>query len=168
MFKKVIFQGLNYKDLDRLDSHDLKRDEMRSFYQTFDFLELVKKWPEIVGPKLSPVTSPLKIKFDSLFILTKHSSYSHHLFSLSEEIKQEIFKVLPELKNVIRKLEFRTQENFFKEPQKMDEVVSQFSSKLHPQSPAYKLKRLEAERLFQDVADEELKKTLISIYVQSK
>lgn len=168
MFKKLNFQGLNYKDLDRFDSHDLKRDEMQSFYQTFDFIELVKRWPEIVGPKLSPVTSPLRLKFDSLFIVTKHSGFSHHLLELSEEIKQEIFKVFPELRKVIRKLEFRTQESFFQEVRKETIQGPVHSSQLHPQSPIYKLRKLEAERLFHDISDEELKKTMISIYIQSK
>ncbi len=103
MFKKINFRGLNYKDLDRFGSHDLKRDEMHSFYQTFDFLELIKKWPEIVGPKMSPVTSPLKIKYDTLFIVTKHATFSHELSYLAEEIKHEIFKVFPELKMIIKK-----------------------------------------------------------------
>ena len=46
MFKKIDFKGLNYRDLDRFDSHDLKRNEMHSFYQTFDFLELGQEHSE--------------------------------------------------------------------------------------------------------------------------
>ena len=83
MFKKLNFKGLNYKDLERLDSHDLKRENLHSFYQTFDFLELVKKWPDIIGPALSNVTSPLKIKGDSLIIMSKHASYSQNISFLS-------------------------------------------------------------------------------------
>lgn len=168
MFKKVNFQRLNYKDLDRYDSHDQKRDTMRSFYETFDFLELVKRWPEIVGPKLAPVTSPLKIKFDSLFIVTKHSGFSHHLFELSEEIKQEIFKVFPELRKVITKLEFRTQEAFFQVSRQETGKGPVATNRLHPQSPAYKMRKIEAERLFNDINDEDLRKTMISIYIQSR
>jgi hypothetical protein len=168
MFKKINFRSLNYNDLDRLGSHDLKRDEMHSFYQTFDFLELIKKWPKIVGPKMSPVTSPLKIKFDSLFIITKHSIFSQELSFLSEEIKQEIFKVFPQLKRVIKKLVFQTQESFFQAQKEQGNHVVPPTNRLHPQSPAYKLKKQEAERLFHDVIDEELKKMLISLYFQSK
>ncbi len=62
MFKKIDFKKLNFNDLDRIDAHDIKQDEMRSFYLTFDFLDLIKKWPEIVGHKLAQVTSPLRLK----------------------------------------------------------------------------------------------------------
>ena len=149
MFKKIDFKGLNYRDLDRFDSHDLKRDEMHSFYQTFDFLELIKKWPEIVGLKMCQVTSPLKVKQDSLFIMTKHSIYSQELSFLSEEIKGEIFKVFPKLRPVIKKLVFQTQENFF--TPKSEVLVlkeAELKQKLHPQSPRYKILKVEAERLF--------------------
>jgi len=115
MFKKIDFKTLNYKDLDRYNSHDIKRDEIKAFYQTFDFLELIRKWPEIVGDKMSVVTSPLRINQRSLIIVTSHSVYSQELSFLSETIKESIFKVLPELKGVIQKLNFQTQESFFKE-----------------------------------------------------
>lgn len=172
MFKKIDFKGLNYRELDRYGEHDLKRDEMHSFYQTFDFLDLIKKWPEIVGPKMTLVTSPLKLKQDSLFIITKHSIYSQELSFLSEEIKAEIFKVFPKLKPIIKKLVFQTQENFFEPKETKVNVLEKTGQafqtpKLHPQSPKYKLLKLEAERLFADVPDPELKSVLISIFIQS-
>lgn len=168
MFKKINFEGLNYKDLDRYGSHDLKRDEMQSFYQTFDFLELIKKWPQIVGPKMCQVTSPLKIKQDSLFVITKHASFSHELSYLSEEIKAEIFKVFPKLKPVIKKISFQTQEGFFQERKSGPVATEKASPKLHPQSPQFKILKMEAERLFSDVPDEEMKSLMISIYIQSR
>ena len=168
-FKKIDFKGLNYRDLDRFGSHDLKRENLHSFYQTFDFLQLIKKWPDIVGPKLSGVTSPLKIKSDSLFIMAKHASYSHQLSFLSEEIKSEIFKVLPELKNIIKKLVFQTQENYFKQQDSVQEAQrNPPAPKLHPQSPQYKILKMEAERLFSGVEDQELKEILTSIFIQSR
>lgn len=168
MFKKIDFKGLNYKELERFDSHDLKRENLHSFYQTFDFLQLIKKWPEIVGPKLSPVTSPLKIQHGSLFVMAKHASYSHQLSFLSEEIKTEIFKVFPQLKAVIKKLVFQTQENYFNNVQVQEAKKAQPAPKLHPQSPQYKILKMEAERLFADVPDQELKEILTSIYIQSR
>lgn len=168
-FKKIDFKGLNYKELDRLGSHDLKRENLHSFYQTFDFLQLINKWPEIVGPKLSGVTSPLKIKSDSLFIMAKHASYSHQLSFLSEEIKSEIFKVFPELKPVIKKLVFQTQENYFGQQSPTPEAQKvPAAPKLHPQSPQYKILKMEADRLFAGVEDPELKELLTSIYIQSR
>lgn len=167
MFKKINFKGLNYKELDRYDSHDLKRENLHAFYQTFDFLELVKKWPEIIGPALSQVTSPLKIIGDSLIIVSKHASYSQNISFLSEELKKKIFDLFPELKPVIKKLNFQTQEAFFN--QKMEVVEKKVAApKLHPQDPKFKLLKAEAERLFADVADPELKELLTSIFIQSR
>lgn len=167
MFKKLGYKRLNYGDLDRIDSHDIKRDEMHAFFITFDFLDLIKKWPEIVGEKLAAVTSPLKIKQDSLFVITKHASYSQELSFSSEMIKKEVFKQFPNLKPIVKKLAFQTQENFFEQKLIKEKELS-LIPKLHPQSPKYKLLKQEAERLFNDVEDTELKESLISIFIQSK
>lgn len=167
MFKKLNFKGLNYKDLERYDSHDLKRENLQSFYQTFDFLELVKKWPEIIGEKLSTVTSPLKIKGDSLIILAKHSGYSNAILDLSEDIKLKIFTLFPALKPIIKKLNFQTQESFFNHVQ-AQEAKKVVIPKMHPQDPRFKLVKMEAERLFADVQDEDLRLMMISIYIQTK
>lgn len=168
MFKKIDFKGLNYRDLDRFSSHDQRRDEMKSFYQTFDFLELIKKWPAIVGEKMCQVTSPLKIQQDSLVIVTKHSVYSQELSFLSETIKLEIFKVLPELKPIIKRLNFQTQEGFFQQKEIQAQKIAQSApAKLHPQSPKYKLLKIEAERLFGGIEDPELRQSMVSIFMQS-
>lgn len=168
MFKKIDFKNLNYKDLDRYNSHDIKRDEIKAFYQTFDFLELIRKWPEIVGAKMAVVTSPLRINQRSLIIVTSHSVYSQELSFLSETIKESIFKVLPELKGIIQKLNFQTQESFFKEKElKEAEAAKKAPAKLHPQSPKYKILKLEAERLFGQIEEEELRESMISIFIQS-
>lgn len=167
MFKKINFKGLNYKELDQFDPHDLKRENMHSFYLTFDFLELIKRWPEIIGDKLSGVTSPLKIKGDSLIIISKHSSYSQNISFLSEEIKIKIFHLFPELRPVIKRINFLTQENFFNDKSLVNESKPT-SHKPHPQDPKFKILKIEAERLFFDVEDKELKEMLISIFIQSR
>ena len=169
MFKKIDFKGLNYKELERYDSHDLKRENLHSFYQTFDFLTLVKKWPDIIGPKLALVTSPLKIKGDSLIMMSKHATYSQNISFLSEEIKQKIFVLFPELKPVIKKLNVQTQESYFNQKEVLEEKKAATAPpKFHPQDPKFKLLKLEADRLFADVEDPELKNILISIFIQSK
>lgn len=169
MFKKIEFKGLNYKDLERLDSHDLKRDKLQSFYQTFDFLDLIKKWPEIIGPVLSKVTSPLKISGDTLIIISKHSSYSQNISFLSEEIKVKIFSSFPALRSKIKRISFLTQESYFREaPPEIGAPKASAPKKLHPQDPRYKILKLEAQRLFEDVEDEELKNLLTSIYMQTR
>lgn len=167
MFKKISFLGQNYKDLDRFEPNDLKRENLHTFYQTFDFLELIKKWPEIIGTNLAQVTSPLKIKGDSLIIISKHSSYSQNISFLSEEIKQKIFALFPALKPIIKKLNFQTQESFFKSPE-IEETKQKNIHKFHPQDPKFKLLKQEAERLFCDIEDQELKSILVSLFIQSK
>jgi hypothetical protein len=168
MFKKIDFKSLNYKELERYDSHDLKRANLKSFYLTFDFLDLVSKWPDIIGSALANVTSPLKIKGDSLIIISKHASYSQNISFLSEEIKQKIFILFPQLKPVIKKLNFQTQENYFREAKDEDQLTKQPIVKFHPQDPKFKLIKMEAERIFSDVIDPELKQILISIFIQSR
>ena len=164
MFKKIEFRGQNYGDLDKLDKHDLKREKLHSFYQTFDFLDLVKIWPEIVGVNLSKVTSPLKIKGDSLIIVSKHASYSQNLSFLSEEIKGKIFTHFPQLRSIVRKIHFQTGEDLFQTPNKL--LSDKEVLKIHPQDPRYKIKKNEADKLFEGVEDQELKKILTSIYLQ--
>ena len=151
MFKKIDYKRLNFGDLERIDSNDIKRDQMHAFFLTFDFLELIKKWPEIVGVKLAAVTSPLKIKQDSLFVITKHSSYSEELNWSSEMIKKEVFKHFPNLKPIVKKLAFQTQESFFEQKKAEEAKIAALAPKLHPQSPKYKLLKAEAERLFADM-----------------
>lgn len=167
MFKKIDFKSLNYKDLDRLTPYDQKRDGLHSFYQTFDFIELVKEWPEIIGDKLSKVTSPLKIMGDSLIIISKHSSYSQNISFLSEEIKEKIFLKFPALKPIIKKLNFQTKESFFRE-QEIIQESKPLPPKFHPQDPRFKLLKIEAEKLFGDIEDPELKELMTSIFLQSR
>ena len=169
MFKKIVFKGLNYSDLEQIPEHDIKRDELKSFYMTFDFLELIKKWPEIAGEKLAKVTSPLKIKGDCLFIITIHSSYSQELSFLSETIKKEIFKAFPELKTILSKLAFQTQENYFRSRPNEEKILEENRPQpLHPQNPKYRILKTEAERLFSDIKDDDFRQKLISIFIQSK
>jgi len=168
MFKKLKFGTQNYKDLDRYTPHDLKRDELKSFYQTFDFLTLIEKWPLIVGDKLAKVTSPLKIGNTTLIIITAHPSYSDHLTYLTEEIKNQVFHTFPNLKNIIQRITYQTQESFFKERKIEEEQIELVKQQLHPQSPAYKVLKIEAEKFFGTIEDPKVKETLISIYVQSK
>jgi hypothetical protein len=167
MFKKIKFKSLNYDELNQLDSHTLKKDELKLFYQTFDFLNLIEKWPSIVGPKLALVTCPLKIKFDSLFIITKHSIFSQELSFLSEEIKKEIFKIFPHLNKVITKLVFQTQESFFQQKEESLLSKKELVNKLHPQSPLYRIRKNQAEKIFNEIDDNEIKKLLTSIFIQS-
>ncbi len=170
MFKKIEFKGLNYDELDRFDAHDLKREKLHTFYQTFDFINLIKSWPELIGPGLAAVTCPLKMKGDTLIILSKHASYSQNISFLSEELKRKIFVLFPELRPVLKRLNFQTQESFFRPAVGTSEgpPTKSTAPRFHPQDPRYKILKSEADRLFAEVADAELKAILTSIYIQSK
>lgn len=165
-FKKIDFKSLNYEELNRYEPNDIRHEKNKNFYQTFDFIELVKVWPKIIGESLSSVTCPLKIKGDGLIILSKHSSYSQNIAFLSEEIKQRIFDHFPNLKSVIKKLHFQTGDSLFKNLEQADNTMKK-PSIFHPQDPKYKIKKNKAEEIFSALEDEEFKKLLISIYLQS-
>jgi len=167
MFKKINFNKLNYKELNEISHHSLKKDVLTTFYQTFDFLNLINKWPDIVGLPLSKVTTPLKIKFDALIILTQHSAYSQELSFLQEELKLHVFKEFPELKKVIKKILFQTDEIFFRNKDRIEQKISPQKSTLHPMSPEFRIKKALGEKLFAHICDEELKRVLISIFIQS-
>ncbi len=170
MLKKLSLSGFNYKDLDRISSSDYKRKEdVYSFYQTFDFLGLLKKWPDIVGPQLAKVTSPIKIKFGDLVVVTIHPSYSHELSYHADPIKTAIFKEFPELRNVIKNISFMAMPHFFQQKnmiEKNEEIKIQQNT-LHPQSPQYRMLYAKAQKTFEHIEDEELKKTLTNIYIQT-
>lgn len=170
MLKKLTFNGFNYNDLERISSTDQKRKEdVLSFYQTFDFLGLVKKWPDIVGSQLAKVTSPLRIKFSSLVVVTIHPSYSHELSYMVDPIKEGIFKEFPQLRTVIQGISFQAMPQFFQQKniiQQNEEMKIQQNT-LHPRSPQYQLLYSRAVKLFEHVEDPELKETLVNIYIQS-
>ena len=168
MFKKLHFKGLNYSDLDRYEKHDIKRDEMHSFYQTFDFLDLIKSWPEIVGEKYAKITAPLKIKNGCLFIVVIHPNVSHEMTYFSEILKSKIAKSFPKLKSILQSISYITQEGFFNQHRPSMGKETTLAKKIHPQSPQYKILKLEAEKLFEEIPDQELKEIMISIYIQSK
>lgn len=170
MLKKLSLNGFNYNDLDRISSTDYKRKEdALSFYQTFDFLSLLNKWPEIIGPQLAKVTSPLRIKHGALVIITIHPTYSHELSYMSDAIKNAIFKEFPQLRSIIQQISFQAMPQFFAQKniiQQNEEFKIQQNT-LHPRSPQYQLLHAKASKMFEHIEDNELKEQLISIYIQS-
>jgi len=166
MFKKVKFDQLDYKDLDSLPDTQLRKENLKEFYKTFDFLNLIKKWPEIVGPKLQNVTIPMKLSQGRLTVVTKHGAYSQELSYVSEILKKEIFKFFPELKPHLSQITYVTNEQLFKLSHEQHIAQKNLSEQLHPQSPQYKLLRSKAEKIFSQ-EEPEIREKLISIYIQS-
>lgn len=137
------------------------------YQDSFDFLQLISNWQQIVGPTLAANTYPLKITNGSLTILTKHSIYSQELSFLAEDIKKQIIKLYPTLKTFIKTLRFQTSSSFFEKKLLQEEAVPKTINKSkHNFDPHYREKLFEAKEEFSDIEDEELKEILVSLYLQ--
>lgn len=168
MFKKL---GSFFTDSSTPQKSQGKKSKYKGYHQGFDFLNLIKNWEKIVGAKFSKTTIPLSNQYGNLVILTNHPAISQNLSFLEEDIKKNIFKEFPTLVGKINRIYFQTNSAFFEK--KMEEALKRGHGtdkngpSLHPYSPKYlKLKR-EADQIFQDIDDEELKNLLISIYIQN-
>jgi hypothetical protein len=149
--------------------------------ESFNFLALIHRWPDIVGPKLSQVTIPLKNQNNTLTILTEHPAYSQSLSFLEETLKKKIYQVFPELKDKIRRFYFNVSSEHFNDQRanliKRSQSWAQTSSmkttqnhpkkhKIHPHNPEFRKLKIEADQYFNDMNDEEMKEALVSLYIQ--
>ena len=145
--------------------------------ELFDFLSLIEKWEEIVGPKLSKVTVPLKNQKKTLTILTNHSAYSQSLSFMEDKLRSKILKVFPELKGKITKFNFivstqhfdKQREDLLKRAKvnKVEVKEKKQNSDFHPQSPQYKKLLSRAQEEFMDMEDGPIKDSLISLFIQN-
>ncbi len=145
--------------------------------ELFNFLDLIARWEEIVGPKLSKVTVPLKNQGKTLTILTNHSAYSQSLSMLEETLKAKIIKTFPELRGKVQFFKFQVSSQHFDEQRKdllkranigNQEVLKEKKQHLlHPQSPRYKALRQEALKEFEGM-EGDLLEQMISLYIQNK
>jgi hypothetical protein len=156
-----IFQGDNYRNRNRTkkSNHD----------QVFDFLSLIKAWPEIIGERFSKFTTPLKNHRKSLTILTNHPTIAGQLKYMESQIIQNITKKFPALRGQIKAINFQTNSQFFDEKKEiLDQKVNKKNKAIHKFSPEYQRELKIAQEIFSDVVDEENKSLLISIEIQSK
>ena len=144
----------------------------KSTNESFDFLKLIDRWPEIVGNKLSLHTIPLKNQYKTLTVLSNHSAFSEQLKFMEEPIKEKIFAAFPSLKGSIHRIIFQTNPSFF---QKKKSIINDKKKELqitkqtiHPESPYFKKYRSEALEYFKKIDDNELKEELVSLYIQMK
>jgi len=135
----------------------------------FDFIKLIQKWPEIIGEKFSKHSIPLKNQNKTLVILSNHSAFASEMKFLEQALKKKIFTFFPSLEKEIEKVQFVVDSTFFDEkiallnPKESSQVIT----KLHPFSPEYKKKLAQADSMFEDVNDDELKNIFKSLYLQS-
>lgn len=139
----------------------------------FDFLELLRLWPEIIGEKIAKVTEPVKINSKKLIIITAHSAFSQQLALMQSQILEKIKKIYPCAESQIKSLSFVTKDTHF--ANRAEDSLSKKSTdsykkenKLNQFSPAYRKYLSEANELFKDINDENIKNSLIKIYITSK
>lgn len=155
--------------------------------EAFDFLKLVHNWSDIVGPRLSKHTIPLKNQGRNLTLLTDHSAISQQVDFISSLIINKIEEEFPQLKGKIQKLNFIVDSTHFQK--KMEQVSNQKSilakqgklkkselqnvpkdwkerTGLHPYSPEFQKLKKQADSFFENVEDKQVKDLLTSLYIQ--
>lgn len=172
MMKKLanFLEGSGYK-VDSYQKNEFPNKSQAS--SAFDFLDLIAQWPLIVGQQMANHSIPLKLINKNLTLLTDHPTYSQSLKLLETMLIEKIEKTFPVLKSKIHKIHFQVNSAFFKEtvqsykthiPLRKEET----QPKLHPQSPEYKKLVKDAESFLGTIEDQDLKKTLTSIFIQCK
>jgi hypothetical protein len=165
MFKKL---GSFFNDHNSSKNSKIKRQGLRGHNQIFDFLDLVRGWEKIVGPKLSKTTIPLKNQYGNLTVLTNEPAISHTLSFLEEDIKKNIFKEFPPLKGKVNRIFYQANSAFFEK--KLEEVLKREKIGkpfFHPYDPKHIKLKQEAENTFKDIKDGEVRNLLISLFIQN-
>jgi len=179
-----LHSSFNSKSRHRYNSKHTESNEL------FNFLDLISRWHEVVGERLSKVTVPLKLHKSTLSLLTNHSAYSQQLSLLEDTLKQKIYMIFPSLKGHLKKLRFVVSTQHFEEQKEellnrcnsklSHKNIQKSSSRLHKKSPHYIKLKQEAEKEFKSVlnsaeshqSDQEfekvLEKKLVSLYIQSR
>ncbi len=139
--------------------------------ESFDFLALIRAWKDIAG-KLSEHTIPLKNQNGILIILSNHSAFANALSYMELELKKKIFEKFPTLEKSIRSIKFIVDSTHFDQQYKqfitpIETLEKKKAQVMHPFSPKFKELKKEAEELFSDLEDAEIKEKMISIYIQS-
>jgi phage-related tail protein len=150
---------------------EYKNSKASKVKDSFDFLALIRAWPEIAGAKLSEHTIPLKNQNGTLLILSNHSAFANELSFMELPLKKKIFNKFPALSNSINSLKFIVDTTHFEEQFRHFSVPTKASKEdnsLHPQSPEYKKLKKEALVTFENIIDEEIKEKMISLYIQAK
>ena len=171
---KSIKDLLHFDNIDQIVKTNQKFSSKKVTTGAFDFLHLVKLWPDIVGEVLAKHTIPIKNSSGTLTVLSNHSAFSHQMSFMQETLIKKIIKVFPQLNGKIKKINFQVNSAFFIEKKKFIEKKNQVREKtktqyqFHPQSPVHKKLKKEALLEFSQITDLELKEVLISLYIQDK
>jgi hypothetical protein len=139
---------------------------------SFDFISLIKAWKEIAGDKLSQHTIPLKNQNGTLMVLSNHSAFANELSYMELPLKKKIFAKFPALEKSILNIKFIVDSTHFTKQYTQfvlpnEKTKKQIANQLHPFSPEFRKLKKEAEELFADLEDPEIKEKMISLYIQS-
>lgn len=150
-------------------NNSLKKGKSAAIKESFDFLALIRAWSEIAGAKLSEHTIPLKNQNGTLIILSNHSAFANELSYMELPLKKKIIDRFPALEKSILSIKFIVDTTHF--AQQYQQFIVPIEKKkiqgLHPYSPEFRKLKKEAEELFLDVLDAELKERMISLYIQT-
>ena len=154
------------------DNHRSTQKKQSDAADSFDFLSLIKGWRDIAGEKLSEHTIPLKNQNGTLVILSNHSAFANELSYMEILLKKKIFTQFPSLEKSIKNIKFIVDSTHFDKQYNQfivpaQKIKKQNQNTLHQFSPEFIRLRKEAEEIFKDMEDEEVKKSMISLYIQS-
>ena len=151
-------------------SNKLGRDSKKYSKDSFDFLTLIKQWEEIVGPRLAEHTIPLKNSRKVLTVLSDHSAFSSQLSFLEQVLIKKVTERFPSLEGKINKIVFQTNPRHFRDQLKATEPLKRKSETVeeitHKFSPLDQQLLRKAEQIFAHIEDEEMKKSMTSIFIQ--
>lgn len=166
---KKLSQFIESKDAGQNSYPREKSGAKKTTQDGFDFLALIRAWKEIAGAKLSEHTIPLKNQNGTLIILSNHSAFANELSFMELPLKKKIFEKFPALEKQILSIKFIVDSTHFSK--QYEQFITPVEKKnvqvLHPHSPEFKRLKKEAEELFFDLNDNELKEKMISLYIQS-
>lgn len=140
--------------------------------ESFDFLSLLREWPELVGKTLGEQTVPGKILGKTLILYTKHPGFAQKLSFMHEMILEKMNKKFPSLRNKVNSLKFQNSPHLFEQKMEVQRNKNVKERQAKPKefnkfSPEFKKFEAEAKQLFQHLP-EEFKEQFISIYIQLK
>ena len=154
------------------ETQSYRTDSFSKNSDSFDFLSLIKTWPTIAGKKLSEHTIPLKNQNGILIILSNHSAFASEMKFMELPLKKKIFEAFPNLEKSIKSISFVVDSTHFQKQMEVFQAQSKENkenvSLPHPYSPEAKKLAKEADELFKEIEDDELKKTFSSLYIQNK
>ena len=143
----------------------------RSQKELFDFLDLRRKWAQVVGSKLVQVTAPMKIRQGQLYIATSHSAYSQQLSFFSSDVIAKIKRIFPTLQGQIRGIRFVVSPQALEQAKmqtKTNDSPKNSPQKIHQHDPRFIAAKQRAVKMFEWVEDPELQELLISIQIQNE